>query len=151
MAQARRILAVTLGLVGLGAVAGAVCGVLIPVGVVLLTGRYGDVPAPGLGLLATLGAGFGALVGGVAGPAVAWGLLRRVPLGRAALWSAVGTVAGALVGELLAPFNPYSRVMPGVIACGIVGFLIASTGLRLHSGRAARRAPVREPPNVGEP
>ena len=142
MAQPRRILGVTLGLVGLGALAGAACGAVIPLGIVLLTRRYGDVIAPGVGLLAALGAGFGALVGSVAGPAVAWGLLRRVPLGKAVLWGAVGTVAGALVGELLAPFSPFSRVMPGVIAGSILGFLIASTGLRLHAGRAARRAPV---------
>ena len=148
MAQPRRILGVTLGLIGLGALTGAACGAVIPVAVVLLTGHYGDVIAPGVGPLAALGAGFGALVGSVAGPTVGWGLLRRVPLGMAALWSAAGTVAGALVGELLAPFDAYSRVMPGVIAGGILGFLIASTALRLHTLRAARRAPVPEPPNV---
>jgi hypothetical protein len=121
---------------------------VIPVGVVLLTSRYGDVILPGVGLLAAVGAGFGALVGSVAGPAVAWGLLRRVPLGKAVLWSAAGTVAGALVGDLVAPLNPYTWGMPGVIAGGILGFLVASTALRLHALRAARRAPVPEPPNV---
>jgi hypothetical protein len=84
----------------------------------------------------------------VAGPAAAWGLLRRVPLGKAVLWGAAGTVAGALAGELLAPLNPYTWVMPGVIPGSILGLLTASAGLRLHTGRAARRAPAPEPPNV---
>jgi hypothetical protein len=147
MAQSRRILGVTLGLVGLGALAGAACGAAIPVAALLLTGRY-DIIARDAGLLTALGAGCGAVAGGVAGPAAAWGLLRRVPLGKAVLWGAAGTVAGALAGELLAPLNPYTWVMPGVIPGSILGLLTASAGLRLHTGRAARRAPAPEPPNV---
>jgi hypothetical protein len=148
MAEPHRVVGVTLGLMGLGALAGAACGAAIPPGVVLLTGHLRDLLTPDVARLMALGAGFGAVVGGVAGPAVAWGLLRHVSLGKAVLWAAAGTVAGALVGEFLAPFNPYSRVMPGVIAGGLAGLLAASAALRLLAGRATPRAPVPKPPNV---
>ncbi len=148
MASPRRSLRVTLCLVGLGAVAGAACGAMIPVGIVLVTSRYGNVILPGMGFLAAVGAGFGALVGSVVGPAVGWGLLRRAPLGKAVLWSAAGTVAGAVVGDLLAPLNPYTWGMPGVVAGGILGCFVASAALRLHTLRAARRVSVPEPPNA---
>ena len=147
MARSRRILGVTLDLVGLSALAGAACGAVIPVAALFMTGRY-DIIAYDAGRLTAFGAVVGALMGGVAGPAAAWGLLRRVPLGQAVLWGAAGTVVGALVGELLAPLNPYTRAMPGVIPGSILGLLTASAGLRLYAGRAARQAPVSKPPNV---
>ena len=148
MAEPHRVVGVTLGLVGLGALAGAACGAVVPAGVVLLTGHLRDLVIPSVTRLMLLGAGFGAVVGAVAGPAVAWGLLRRVPLGKAVLWAGTGTVVGALAGELLAPLNPYSRVLPGVIVGGLAGFLGASVTLRLLAARAGRRASTRQPPKV---
>ena len=69
MARPNRVVSVTVRLIGLGAVAGAVCGAVIPLVVVLLTGP-GNLSV--LGRAVALSAGFGAVVGSVAGPAVAW-------------------------------------------------------------------------------
>lgn len=135
MNRAARVVTITLGLMGVGAVAGALCGAVIPPVVLLLTSRSSRFFSAGTGQLAVVGAAFGALGGAVAGPAVAWGLLRRAPLGKAMLWGAVGTVIGAVVGEWLAPFNPYSRAIPGVIAGAMLGFIGASVALRLRLGR----------------
>jgi hypothetical protein len=147
MDRRERVLSITLTLVGLGAVGGALCGAIIPPGIMLVTGYPEELLMPGLGRLMALGAGFGALAGGVAGPAVAWGLLRRVPLGKAVLWAVTGTVIGALIGELLVPFNPYGPMM-GVIVGGILGFSGASVGLRLIAGRSRPRAGLPKLPNV---
>jgi hypothetical protein len=87
--------------------------------------------------LVGLAAGAGAAAGMIAAPLLGWGLLRRVPLGRAILVTAMGTVVGAIGGELLNPLNPYAHTVPGVIGGALVGFLVAGAGLRI----ATRRAP----------
>jgi hypothetical protein len=93
----------------------------------------------GLGAMAGAGAGI------VGAPALAWGLLRRVPLGRAILVTGLGTIVGAVVGELLNPFNPYALTIPGVIAGGLAGFLTAGVALRLITRRdsSSSDAPAR--------
>ena len=145
MARPNRVVSVTVRLIGLGAVAGAVCGAVIPLVVVLLTGP-GNLSV--LGRAVALSAGFGAVVGSVAGPAVAWGLLRRVTLGRAVLWGTAGTVLGAVVGELNAPRTSFIAVMSWVVVGGVLGLVAASVILRARFGRPADPVPVHEPPNV---
>ena len=147
MDRRERIRSVTRTLVGLGAAGGALCGAVIPPGIMLVTGYPEELLMPGLGQLMAIGAGFGAVAGGVAGPVVAWGLLRHVPLGKAVLWAATGTVIGALAGELLVPYNHHIPMM-GIIVGGILGFGGASIALRLIAGRSRPRAGLPEPPNV---
>ena len=135
MDRRERIRSVTRTLVGLGAAGGALCGAVIPPGIMLVTGYPEELLMPGLGQLMAIGAGLGAVAGGVAGPVVAWGLLRHVPLGKAVLWAATGTVIGALAGELLVPYNHHIPMM-GIIVGGILGFGGASIALRLIAGRS---------------
>ena len=127
---------VTAGLAVAGGVIGGLCGIAAILAVAIIEeGLHAFASHEVLSIL-SMGAAVGAAAGIVCARALAWGLLRRVPLGRAILVTALGTVAGAIVGELLHPFNPYASAVPGVIAWGLAGFLIAGVGLRLRPGRA---------------
>ena len=79
---------------------------------------------------------FAALVGGalgaVLGPAAAWLLLRRVPVGRAVL----GTTAGAFAGGLVSAALQIHAVLGAV-----VGFTAAALILRGRAGAPPRRRP----------
>lgn len=128
--RARRIVLVTAGLMGVGAVAGALCGAAAATVVGAIHGWRSTIVS--LGETIAVGAIFGAMVGAIAAPVISWVLLRRVPLGRAIAGTAVGTVAGAAAGELLAPRGP------DAILGGFAGFVLAA--LCLHV--AARRKPL---------
>jgi presenilin-like A22 family membrane protease len=52
------------------------------------------------------------------------------------LWTAVGTVSGAVVGEWIWPLDPYGRGLPGVIRGALLGFLIAVIALRVIGAHA---------------
>jgi hypothetical protein len=82
-------------------------------------------------------AGAGAVAGMIGAPALAWGVLRRVPLGRAAFVTAIGTVIGAVVGQFLNPLNSHASTLPGVIVGAFVGFLAAGVGLRIATHRGS--------------
>lgn len=98
-----RVLTVTAALAAAGAVIGGVLGaLLIAVWETVTVGlqSLGDWPAYGWGGLV------GASVGAVLAPLVSWTLLRRVPLGRAILETAIGTVLGSVAALLVSRFNP---------------------------------------------
>jgi hypothetical protein len=90
---------VTLLLAGTGAVAGFVLGTatLAILQIWAPGGFHWGIDIP-FGMM--FGGTFGAFVGGIGAPILAWAFMRTVPLGRAIGWSAVATVAGALGGLL---------------------------------------------------
>lgn len=139
-----RIFSITALLVGLGALLGALCGTVIVVA--LLTMREGPsvILDGATWSFLVLPAQFGAATGAITGPLFAWALLRHVPLGRAIRWTALGTIAGAVIGELTLPFNPYVRDVPALILGGLAGFVIAGTAVRLRTPRR-QHAEIIEP------
>ena len=140
-----RVALVTAGLSATGGFVGGVCAAAAVTVIAGIEGGVGSLmSAPTLGLVG-IAAGAGALTGTIGAPLLGWALLRRVPLGRAILMTAVGTVIGAVVGELLNPFNPYAHTIPGVIGGALLGFVVTGVGLRittrrLVSGSVARPA-----------
>jgi hypothetical protein len=130
-----RIALVTAGLSAAGGVAGGVCSAAA---VTLIAGIEGGIRAlvsRDFASLLAIAAAFGVLVGMIAAPILSWTLLRRVPLGRAALYTAIGTVAGAVGGELSRPLNPYARTVPGVLVGALVGFIGAGVLVRFARRR----------------
>jgi hypothetical protein len=126
MTRAARIVTVTVGLAASGALFGAMAGVLALVLGLTVTG--------GLELLTSawvlqIPAYFGAVIGALGLPAVAWLLLRNVPLGRAIAGSVVGTVIG---GAAALPFMGDQVFLP--IGAAFLGFVAAAFLMR----RAAR-------------
>lgn len=97
MVDTRRVVAVTLGLIGAGAIFGALAGGVALSISLLITEN--DTSGSGL----VIGAFLGAPLGAIAAPTAAWLLLRRVPLGRVFAGSVSGTVLGGVVGWVL-PF-----------------------------------------------
>jgi len=136
MTRLRRILAITSGLLIVGSLLGAFAGAAVAgiVGLVL----DGSAPDPEL---LRFGATFGAPLGGVLLPLAGWVLMRHVPLGRAFLGTAIGTVAGGVLGWFL-PIG--SEEVAQTLLGGVVGFLIAVFLLRRAGGgtRAGRDAPA---------
>jgi len=130
-----RIVDVTAGLAVAGAVGGAVSGVLIVAAVRVI--EAGITGFFGLDALVPLGAAaaVGTLIGLVAAPLLSWGILRRVPLGKALLATAIGTVSGAVLGELVWPSNPHMIGLPRAFLGGFVGFVVGGVVARLMSRR----------------
>ena len=133
---------------GLSVAAGALLGILVIGGVLgvaaardrMFTAR--DV----VGLLA-LGALWGSVFGVVLGPLTAFGLLRAVPLWRAVLGTAAGSVMGVLASFLFGA-NPFVAIPLGFVAGAI--FLRARHGRRpAITDRTTTGAPDREPPDDG--
>jgi hypothetical protein len=96
-----RVLVVWVGLTGVGLVIGAACALT------LLAILFGVIPKLGepLPVFLAVAAGMGGLFGAFLAPAAGFSLLRRVALGRAILWTTVGTLAGGVVGLLLGGFG----------------------------------------------
>jgi len=139
----RRVVVITIGLVGAGAIAGGTAAVFAG----WLAMMYEAGPS-GIGLHDLWEVGsftfpLGAIFGSVMFPVAAWALLRRVPIGRALVTTALTTVVGAAIGEALAPFNPYHEGTPGIIWGGVVGFLAETLGLWLTSrSRRSSSSPI---------
>ena len=133
----QRILAVTAGLAVTGAVVGALCAGVVVTSIASAEAKSTFIFSPEFFRLLGIMAVVGAITGVVGAPALAWGLLRRVPLGRAIVVTAGATIAGSILGETFFPFNPYRNVIPGVIVCGWLGFLMAGLALWAHSHRRA--------------
>jgi hypothetical protein len=133
--SAERVVAVTAGLALTGALAGALCATVAVTVIVFIETKSAFIFSADFFRLVGMVAAVGAAMGIVAAPALAWGLLRRVPLGRAILVTCVGTIIGVVLGEMLFPLNPYRNVIPGAILGGWSGFLLAGVALRVHSGR----------------
>jgi len=117
MVSARRVVAVTLGLIGAGAIFGALAGGIALSISLLIT----ENDTSGSGLM--IGAFFGAPLGAIAAPTAAWLLLRRVPLGRVFAGSVAGTVLGGVVGWVL-PFAA-DQVGNGLFGA-VAGFAFAT-------------------------
>jgi hypothetical protein len=133
MTRLRRILTVTAGLVAVGATVGALAGAAVAA----LIGAILDAPLAALDPeLLLAGATFGAPLGAVLLPVAGWLLMRHVPLGRALVWTTVGTVAGGLVGWFL-PASVQRFMLGKTLVGGIIGFLLAVLILR-RSASAAR-------------
>jgi hypothetical protein len=126
-----RVLFVLIGLVAVGIVGGALCAGATAV---LLGGSE----------LADFAGFAGAIVGAFLAPIAGFSLLRRVALGRAILWTSVGTVFGGLIGFGWQPVLGLGRV-PGdemsmlgpFIGFGIAAFRLWSETTEL--GRRRRR------------
>ena len=115
-----RIVAVTVGLVGAGAVFGALAGAFaLALGLALTDGPMVAAEP----WVVSIGAYFGAPIGAVSLPIVAWVWLRRVALGRAIGGSVVGTVVGGVLGWIV-PSDPAPVIEPLVSA--FLGFVTAA-------------------------
>jgi hypothetical protein len=127
MNRRQRILVVTLGLIGAGAVFGAVAGgVAVTIAAVLTGGPTLDVdPA-----FFEFGAYVGAPIGAISLPIVAWILLRRIPLGRAIGWSVIGTVAGGVIGFTVLIRTNADAFVGGLVSA-FLGFLAAAVAMWL--------------------
>ena len=124
MTRFKQILAITTGLFVFGAVAGGLAGAVVAVLVILIT----EGPREAFDLeLVQVGLLFGAPLGAVLLPLAGWLLMRRVPLGRAALWTMVGTILGGLVGW----FTPLGMdAVNRSLLSGLAGFALAVLLLR---------------------
>lgn len=122
----KRILAVTAALLAVGAVCGAVLGMVI---LTALGIRFGDIRRVGdvWGPLA-FAAGFGAAIGAIVTPILAWIFLRRVPLGRAIAETTLGLLAGVALAMVFAP----AFWLPAAL----LGFVVAAVRLFVTSRRA---------------
>jgi hypothetical protein len=128
-----RIVLVTAGLCATGGLVGAVSAASVVATLAIHSGGVHALTSGGTPGLLAVAAGFGAFCGIIGGPLLAWGLLRRVPLGRVILYTAAGTILGAIGGQLLQPVNPFAQTVPGVLAGAFLGFVSAGIGLRVHS------------------
>ena len=125
-AGAGRIIGVTAALSLAGAVAGSVVGLAMT----LITGGFFGAASLLPVLLAP--AAVGAACGAVLFPMGTWMLMRRVPLGRALLWTLVPSAAGAA-----AALGFVGMTASIGIGGAAIGFVLAAFGLRRS---------VREPP-----
>lgn len=138
MHRTLRIVAVTVGLVALGAFVGAAVALLwfglqvlevgIQVGTLARVSRALIEPTILAHLLSR-----GALYGAVVVPPVAWMLLRRVRLDRAMLGIAAGALVGGVGGDLLLGVLFWGEPMPVRFAgywCALVGMVLAAFVLR---------------------
>lgn len=124
-----RVIGATLGLIAAGALFGGVAASIAVVfwGMAIFGGTFDAVPA-------AMGFAFstGAILGSFMGPLVAWGLLRRVPLGKAVL----GATIGACVGGALTAFFPFPATHP--LIGGAVGMLGSAVIMRARFAKKAK-------------
>jgi len=119
MNRLERIVAVTLALTGAGAIVGALAGAAALTFSLLVTSE----PRPAAGLI--MGAFLGAPIGAVTAPALAWLLLRRVPLGRMFMECSVGTTIGGVIGwvtaaSVMAPVGGLAGAFTGCVVAGVL-------------------------------
>jgi hypothetical protein len=136
MARVQRILAATGGLIVTGAIAGAVLGALILGGGVFVIDGF-RIEQP-FGTILGAGAVVGAVFGSVLAPIAAWVLLRSVPIGRAVLETALGTLLGAAVMWLVPLIGP--------VWGGMLGFVVAAVRLRFVARRGSATQRLSAPP-----
>lgn len=136
MYRVKRIVAVTVGLSATGGVVGALCANAAVAILVGIRGGARAVPSHELVRLFEVASGFGAAAGIVGAPLLGWGLLRHVPLRRAIAITALGSVAGAVLGEVARPVALYPTQIPAALFGAFLGFLLAGILLSLR-GRVA--------------
>lgn len=135
--QLKRVAAVTAALAVAGALVGAVCGAVMMLAFILVEGTGGD-PAHEFFALVAWGAMVGAALGAVLGPLSAWLLMRHVPIGLAIGGTALGTLAGAVIGIFVSGLG-------GALAFGLGGFAVAAIALWLRTPRGSRAAAPGDP------
>ena len=138
MVSVKRVLAVTAGLSVTGTLVGAACaGTAVFIASALDFGLT-DLVRGSLSIVIR-SAIAGGILGSVLAPLCAFALLRSVPLGRAVVFTGVGTIVGSVVGDRLAPINPYSAsYFPGIVTGALVGFVLAGLLSRLVKLRSRR-------------
>ena len=114
-----RIVGVTAGL----SLAGALAGAGVGVSMTLVTGGFFGPASVAQVLLSA--AAVGAACGAVLFPVGAWTLMRRVPLGRALLWTLIPSTIGAAVGLAF-----IGMTAPVGVLGATVGFAAAALRLR---------------------
>src|SRR2546423_4092348 len=120
MNRPARIAAVTTGLMGAGAVCGAVTGIWSLGLVMSISGPLA------IDVLLVFGGLVGAALGAIAAPILGWSLLRRVSFGRMLAVCSAGTAIGAGVGSFT---TPHPR---DFLASGLAG---AATGCVLAANK----------------
>lgn len=126
--QAKRVAAVTAALAALGAVVGALGGAVLMIVFALVQGSG---PVGQLLPLLARGAAAGGALGLVLGPLAAWLLMRHVPIGLAIGGTALGSIAGAVVGLFVSGSS-------GIVAFALGGFAVAAVALWLLTPRGTR-------------
>src|SRR5687768_2037857 len=136
MNRTLRIIAVTAGLLGAGAAAGALAGIAALLIALWVSGL--GVTGSEIEML-----GFVALVGGLFGgvllPATAWIFLRRVPLGLALLGTLLGTIVGGVLGWVV---RLGANEIQGGLIGAFAGFAIAALLLRLRASAPRERRAI---------
>jgi hypothetical protein len=127
MNRTTRIVAVTVGLLAAGAVAGAVAA---DAALFLASALDGGGVALNDWEPLLVVAAIGALFGGVLLPITAWLFLRRVPLGLALLGTVVGTIVGGALGWIV---RLGSNEIQGGVMGAFAGFAVAALLLRLRA------------------
>jgi hypothetical protein len=118
MQRTLRVVQITAGLAVAGAVFGALAAAIACA--VWLTVDFGAPTAVHeLQILAWAGA-VGGVLGAALGPAAAWLLLRRVPLGRAVLGATGGAVVGGAGAALAGGFPPGGAVLGLIVAAALL-------------------------------
>jgi hypothetical protein len=119
-----------------GGLVGGLCAATTVAVIALAEGGAHTASLAPIAGISAMSAAAGAFVGVIAAPLIGFGLLRYVPIGRSILVTALATIVGGLAGEALRPFNPYTRVLPGVIVGALGGFVLSAIALRLLSRRS---------------
>jgi hypothetical protein len=128
-----RIALVTAALSVAGGIVGGVCSAAAVTVIAGIEGGIGTLVTREFAGVLGLAAAFGGVAGMVGAPILSWALLRRVPLGGAALFTAIGTIIGAVGGELARPLNPYVRTLPSVLVGALLGFIVGGVIARLRT------------------
>ncbi|MFL5612954.1 MAG: hypothetical protein ACJ796_04760 [Gemmatimonadaceae bacterium] len=139
-----RIALVTAGLSLAGGIGGAFCAAAAVALIAGIEVGSGALVSRDFARLLGLSAAFGAFAGMIGAPVLSWAVLRRVPLGRAAVFTTIGTLAGAVGGELVQPFNPYARTVPGVLVGALLGFIGGGIVARLRTGDSDTAIPAED-------
>jgi hypothetical protein len=124
MVSARRVVAVTLGLVGAGAIFGALAGAVA-------LGFSLQITHPSWSDGFAFGAFLGAPLGAASAPVLSWLLLRRVPLGRIFVGLVAGTIFGGIVGWFTT--TPGGEIESNGLAGACIGCLVACMWLRYRA------------------
>ncbi len=122
MSRVARIIAVTSGLMGAGIVLGAIAGGTAFWAVGVITEHAFSREAFGIG------AAFGAPLGAVTAPLLAWLLLRHVALGAMFLVCSIGTAIGGVLGWF--SMTAGGTIMLNPLVGALVGCVIAAIALR---------------------
>ena len=123
MTHVRRIVAVTIGLVGAGLLFGAIAGGTSFALVGILAGEDISIEAFEIGAI------FGAPLGAITAPMLSWLLLRHVPLGKVFLVCSVGTAIGGVIGWFS---TSTGDIVLNSLASAFIGCLIAAVALHLR-------------------